>query len=179
MDLIPGNRMEMDQEIEKGYAAILKVILAIDELHRRGYELLRLAPGMSPSGCYWRCSIAPKSNISAENGAMLADFDGIAAHGSIGGDGKGGYDGIEISQYSTPSELADALVERFPDVMKSSRGSDPEYVEWYKKLLTYADRGMMPVAYADWYHEPDPRYLPFWNGESDLPMPPPGAAPAK
>jgi hypothetical protein len=35
---------------------------------------LRIAPGMSPSGSYWRCAVTPASNISRFRGAHLVDF---------------------------------------------------------------------------------------------------------
>jgi len=162
-------------EGEASIQAAIKIMQAIHELHNRGYERLRLAPGMSPSGCNWRCTLAPKSNIKASHGAMLADFDGPVIHGSINGEG-GGYNGIEFSEFDSPSLLADAISLAFPELIELSRGEDTEYVQWYSQMLQYAQRGLMPIAYADWYEKPDPRFMPFWNGESDLPMPPPGEA---
>lgn len=167
---------EMDDEYAAAFSSCQKLVQAIHQLHHRGYEQLRLAPGMSPSGCHWRCSIAPKSNMSDSNGAMIHNFDGLSVHGSISGSGEGGYQGIEFSAYSTPSALADAIQKTFPEVMQESFGPDPDYVRWYEDLLTYVNRGLLPVAYADWYTPPDPRFLPFWNGESDLLLPPPGGA---
>jgi hypothetical protein len=40
----------------KRYRAVLLLVL---ELHLRGYQRLPALPGLSPSGGYWRCSIAP------------------------------------------------------------------------------------------------------------------------
>jgi hypothetical protein len=56
----------------------LRAPATVGELHKRGYQQLRIAPGMAPSGMYWRCGVAPASNIPAANGARLADWDGLA-----------------------------------------------------------------------------------------------------
>ena len=47
----------------------------------------------------------------------------------------------------TPSQLADAFVERLPDLAKEGRGSDWLYAGWYVEMLhlTYPD--VLPVAY--------------------------------
>ena len=37
-----------------------EIIKFVHELHSRGYEQLRLLPGMSPNGCCWRWMIYPK-----------------------------------------------------------------------------------------------------------------------
>jgi len=36
-----------------------QVFLMVAELHKLGYEGLRITPFLSPSGCYWRCCIVP------------------------------------------------------------------------------------------------------------------------
>src|SRR5476651_715360 len=50
-----------------------QVFLMVAELHKLGYEGLRIAPFMSPSGCYWRCLIVPASMTHPAHGARLAD----------------------------------------------------------------------------------------------------------
>ena len=40
-----------------------RVLRLVRDLHEQGYQLLRISPGMAPSGCYWRCAVTPKSNI--------------------------------------------------------------------------------------------------------------------
>ena len=37
-----------------------EVIMIVHELHQRGYEQLRLFPGISPNGMCWRWMIYPK-----------------------------------------------------------------------------------------------------------------------
>jgi hypothetical protein len=48
-------------------AVYRKALLMVGELHVRGYQRLRIAPGMSASGCYWRCSVTPAAHIRSRN----------------------------------------------------------------------------------------------------------------
>lgn len=41
-------------------ASAYEVIMIVHELHQRGYEQLRLFPGISPNGMCWRWMIYPK-----------------------------------------------------------------------------------------------------------------------
>ena len=43
-----------------------RLLTLVAELHRRGYERLRVNVGMAPSGLYWRCSYyaAGASNVT-------------------------------------------------------------------------------------------------------------------
>jgi hypothetical protein len=72
-------------------------------------------------------------------------------------------------------ELADKFEVRFREITEAGRGRDWAYAGWYVEMLGVAERGDLPVSYADWYDTPDSRWLPTTAGcGSGLPMPPPG-----
>ena len=154
----------------QAYATYRKVLLMVSELHVRGYQRLRIAPGMSPSGCHWRCSITPASNISSEHGARLVSWDTLAAHYSSSS-GSEYFEWTDASRL-TPSRLAVRFIERFPDIAAAGRGSDWPYAGWYVEMLgiTYPDT--FPIAYADWDLPPD--YLATTGRRPDVrvPLPP-------
>lgn len=153
----------------------LRVLRLVHELHKRGYQLLRIAPGMSPSGCHWRCSVSPRSNMLKTHGAKLKDWDRLAAHYTSGQDNE--YFGWQDAKHDNVQQLAEKFTERFPEIVDASNADDWEYAGWYVRMLGYAENGYFPIGYADWYgEEPDPRFLPLLGIESDLPMPPPGDA---
>ncbi len=81
-----------------------KVLLLVQELHLRGYQRIRIAPGMSPSGMNWRCPITPVSNILRSHGARMRDFDGLVAHYGSGA-GRDYFDWTD-ARHATPSRLA-------------------------------------------------------------------------
>jgi hypothetical protein len=144
----------------------------VHELHKLGYQRLRIAPGMSPSGMHWRCSVTHAGNIQRSHGAMMCKFED-AAHYTTGQDNH--YFGWEDAQQDTARQLAAKFLDRFPTIARQGQGADWPYAGWYVQMLGLAERGVFPVAYADWYSEPDPRWLPTTAGfESGLPMPPAG-----
>ena len=148
------------------------VLLMLHELHKAGYQRLRIAPGMAASGCYWRCAITPITNILKTHGAMLRDSSTDAAHYSTGMQNK--YFRWEDAQKDTARQLAAKFIERFPDIVQKGFGRDWEYAGWYVEMLGLAENGHLPVAYADWYGE-NPNYLAK-DAERELPFPPPGEA---
>jgi len=47
------------------------VLAMVAELHKRGYQRLRVMPFTSPNGLYWRCWIGPAELFYRNHGAML------------------------------------------------------------------------------------------------------------
>ena len=125
-----------------------KVLLLVHELHKMGYQQLRIAPGMSPSGMYWRCSIAPAISFSRSNGAILDRWDAPAAHYTSGQENK--YFDWEDAERDSPRKLAHKFWKRFPEIIRLGNGSDWEYVGWYLEMLRLTESNGLPIAYADW-----------------------------
>jgi len=153
-----------------------RLLQMVHELHKRGYQKLRIAPGMAGSGGAWRCNITPASNIKYEHGALLASWDDrlLAKYTSAN---ENRYFGWEDATRDTARQLADKFEDRFPQIVKLATGQDWPYVGWFVQMLGLADKAEFPVAYADWYSEPDPNQLPTTKGfDSGLPMPPAGEA---
>jgi len=51
----------------------VRVLAMVGELHRRGYQRLRVMPFMSPSGTSWRCWIGPDMLFYRNHGAILCE----------------------------------------------------------------------------------------------------------
>jgi hypothetical protein len=152
-----------------------RVLAMVHELHKRGYQRLRIVPAMAPSGSHWRCSVVPIDTVLRSHGARaLPDFE-PEAHYTTGMDNA--YFQWEDARHDTARELADKFLERFPSIADQGRGRDWAYAGWYVEMLGFAERGDLPVSNGDWYSEPDPHWLPTTSGfDSGLPMPPPGEA---
>ncbi len=146
-----ANRLE-------GYGAY-EIIMMLHRLHQRGYEQLRILPGMSPSSLYWRWFIYPKvlmkNDARLERGMDFVQFD--CPCGSTGS----AKTGIRVS------ELADTFTILFPDIVKMGEGKDPEYVKWFMRLVRHAMNNCFPIAFADgpvgkeWAWTASKRSLPF------------------
>ena len=160
----------MDRDSDPLVRRCQRVLLMVHELHKLGYQRLRIVPGMSPSGMHWRCSVTHVGNIQRMHGAMMCDFDD-AAHYTPGQNNN--YFGWEDAQKDTARKLASKFLDRFPSIAQLGQGVDWAYAGWYVQMLGLAERGALPVAYSDWCGEPDPRWLPTTSGlNSGLPMPP-------
>ena len=134
------------------FRAARHVLRMVAELHVRGYQRLRIGPGMSPSGAHWRCASTPVSNILRSHGARLAHWDSPAAHYSSA-DGRRYFDWADAA-HATPPRLAELFIARCPEIAAAGYGEDWLYVGWYQHMLhvTYPDA--FPIAYADWECEP-------------------------
>jgi len=129
------------------YETCRKVLLMVSELHVRGYQRLRIVPGMAPSGCYWRCTITPATNMSGAIGTAMPGKAPVANYSSADGNA---YFGWQDAAFLAPSRLAARFIKRFPAVVSAGRGSDWLYSGWYQEMLglTYPD--LLPIAFADW-----------------------------
>lgn len=152
----------------------LRVLQMVHELHKRGYQRLRIAPGMSPSGADWRVSITPVSNTLRSNGAKAREDQRQSASYNSGMSNE--YFGWPDAASDTARDLADKFQARFSDITAAGRGRDWAYAGWYVEMLGHAERGAFPIAYADWYELPPEGLLPTTVSDVLLPAPPPGEA---
>jgi hypothetical protein len=150
--------------------SVRKLFLMVQELHVRGYQRLRISPGMSASGVHWRCSITPVDNVSKKNGALIIDWDRGAHY--FGAQGRK-YFGWEDTGGVRPGQLAELFLKRFPDICAAGKGPDWEYAGWYTWMLHLTYPSALFIAYADWELPAD--YLEGENGLK-IPLPPPGLA---
>jgi hypothetical protein len=61
----------------------VRVLAMVGELHKRGYQRLRVMPFMSPSGLYWRCWIGPSEFFYRNHGAMLGAKTSVHDDGDL------------------------------------------------------------------------------------------------
>jgi hypothetical protein len=151
----------------------VRILQVVGKLHEKGYQRIRISPGMAANGLRWRCSITTKDNILRRNGALIkANSRSTVNYGS---NSDGVYWGKDLSM--SLDDLADEFLNLFPEIAKNGMGKDREYVLWYRDMLEKAREGELPVAFGDWYDEPEPGFLPTTkNFRSDLKNPPPGEA---
>ena len=126
------------------------------QLHKQGFQRLRIVPGMSGSGLHWRCSITPISNILVSHGALPRSYEENYASYSSSMDNY--YFEWRDAQKDSARELAKKFKERSPEITELGRGRDWEYAGWYVEMLGVAEQGFLPVAYGDYYGESD-QYL--------------------
>ena len=135
--------IKLQNNILSNYSAY-EIVMLVHELHKRGYEQMRLFAGMSPSGMSWRWYIYPKilmqNDIHFEQVADFTPFKSV--HGSTNED------------YPHDRELVnydDAIKELRPYI-NLAKGEDKEYVEWFKVIVEHAETMDFPIAFAEYFN---------------------------
>jgi hypothetical protein len=140
----------------------------VSELHKLGYQRLRILPGMAPSGMYWRCAITPSSNVVGPHGLDERDSEPLVARYSTADENK--YFGWADAPGADARQLATLFLERFPEIAQESEGEDWAYAGWYVQMLGLAERGFFPIAYSDWGAD-FTDFLPLLPVEADADTP--------
>ncbi len=151
------------------YGACRRLLEMVRVLHTRGYELLRIDPGMSPSGCHWRCELMPAAmTVTGKRSRNAAGRVEPARYTS--GMGTSYFDWKD-SRYDSPEELAVKFTERFGALAEACRGKDPAYVSWYYQMLGDTAPDGILYAYAEYMELKD--FIPVQNKpDMKIPLPP-------
>jgi hypothetical protein len=127
----------------------VRLMAMVGELHKRGYQRLRVMPYFGPTG-HWRGSIAPVLLFYRNHGAIHLEPEGGVDAPEVAMVAR--YTGAAGSHYfewndagaDTARSLADKFIDRFPLLSMNSQGWDYPYAGWYLRLLGTAERGWLP-----------------------------------
>lgn len=137
----------------------VRVLVMVGELHKRGYQRLRVMPFMAPSGMSWRCWVGPSSLFYRNHGAILSakaaaspdeqeeQATALVARYTSGMDNR--YFDWADAESDDARALADKFVDRFGLLASSGNGWDYTYAGWYQRLLGYAEAGWLPCVKSD------------------------------
>lgn len=113
-----------------------RVVSMVHELHKVGYQKIRIIPQEAPNGSQWRCQVTSAENVLSD-GITLRDFDmgqrGVVAHYSTG-QGTSYFGWQDASELSARA-LAALFLERFPDIRVKGQGRDWIYAGWLTDFL--------------------------------------------
>jgi len=124
----------------------LRVLSMVGELHKAGYQKLRVAAGMSPSGVHWRCHITHVNNVGANGWEPTNWFQGVINYSSADGNQ---FFGWTDAPDKNARELAQLFIERFEEVSQLGLGLDYEYAGWFTAVLGKAENGELPIFFSD------------------------------
>lgn len=160
-----------------------RMIRMVSELHRLGYQQLRIFPYEYPLA--WRLCVAPRSVFAIRNGAYVWHNHappGIHRTTYTSASGNAYFNWPDAAQDDARA-LAAKFLSRFPAVSAQGQGRDWEYAGWLCELLGVIERGsLLPFVMSE-YFEPEPlalSCLPIRDFSDhsvrlDFPLPPPGA----
>lgn len=150
------------------------------ELHRMGYQRLRIMPYEYPIA--WRGEIGPRSLFRKDNGALFGiNKDEISPAGYTSAS-ENEYFGWTDAKKDDAKALALKFIERFPEIAEAGKGRDWEYAGWLVELMGVLERsGGLPVMFTE-YDGPDEGVVGvIYYGETNrpagvFPLPPGGEA---
>jgi O-acetyl-ADP-ribose deacetylase (regulator of RNase III) len=102
----------------------IRILQGVQVLHQRGYHRLRIMPGISPSGLYWRIAITSFDNVAPDVEWPWSRGSDQVLRYSTGGLTE--FAGGEVTVMTPPEEVADLILSALPDA--SPDGGDPGYV---------------------------------------------------
>lgn len=165
-----------------------RIFLMVHELHQMGFQRLRVAPAMSPTGFHWRCSVLPITLISERHGARI-DHEALERFNrSIGYDtGLWTYSsssdqepfGWTDAHFDTPRELAQKFVQRVRELAWAGWGDDAAYARWYEEMLALTSPNGLFYEEAAYSLPEVSLLISMQPSEVPIPVPPPGHALAR
>ena len=159
--------MDTERRVGNGERDAVRLLLMIGELHKLGYQRLRIIPGMSPSGMDWRCAITASSNVTGPHGLEEGPADRLVARYSTGAGGK--YFGRRDAERADPPGLARLFVVKFPEIAREAASDDWPYAGWFVNVLGLAESGFLPIAYSDFGTEvTDVPEVPAASGQEPI-----------
>ena len=163
-DLRATRPISMRPPAEKALRDAARLIAMVHELHKAGYQRIRICPSMAPNGIHWRCTISYAGNVAQYGGGFGGDPEGEVARYTSGDGAR--YFGWTDGERLTARQMAKRFLEAFPRIAEKGAGVDWPYAGWLTDVLGYAEHGKFVSFYAD--YPLDPEDLRRWT-----PPPPP------
>jgi hypothetical protein len=130
-----------------------RLIAMVHELHKAGYQRIRICPSMAPNGIHWRCRITYAANVAEDGYTPRGGAEGqVAAYSSGQGANYFGWPGADRM---TARDLARHFLEAFPVIAERGAGRDWPYAGWLTDLLGHAEQGRFVAFYADYPIDPE------------------------
>lgn len=140
---------------------ICDIVLMVHELHKRGYQQLRLLSGYSPNGCAVRWGIYSKSSIKGTGMFERLPYGEMPE--------RSYHSASDAPTYNlNPQELADHFLIVAPALCAAAKLPDEAYSTWFAQLAVYASNGEYPIAFGEylnlkdgWRIDPSGETIPF------------------
>lgn len=144
-DGVPGAaRVSVEASKDVIVRRATRLLSMVQELHKLGYQGLRIAPGWNPTRSEWRCALLP-SYCTADDGWTPVSLDWRVDYSST--DGKN-YFGWTDAGSDDARRLANKFIERQHPFLSRCRQTDWSYVGWFAGVLASAERGELPAFYG-------------------------------
>ena len=157
-----------------------RVLRMISELHKLGYQGLRIYPYQGATG-NWRVEIHPYSNFSNDDTLQLERISLEPARHTAGGAGETYFLDWSDADSDNSRQLARKFIKRFPELCEASKVRDWGYAGWYQELMGCIESdNRLPCLF--WEYSEDYKQLPIkkmtnYGFDFDLEFPSPPKTP--
>lgn len=160
-----------DKQLEQN---CLKLIQAMRELHKQGYQNLAGLFYMSASGAYWRAELHHFNNLYIDNEGYVRLRQNILSSKIIYSSGQTGdiYFGWEDAKDCSALALAELIKSRLSELIESTKGVNVSYTDWFKYMLALAEEYAFPVFFRE-YYTPKPGYITTTSNRHERIIAPP------
>lgn len=131
-----------------------RLLSMVHELHKAGYQRLRVACGWDVEGTTWRARLMPSSQVSDDGWSPISSATGVDYSTA---DGKA-YFGWADTAGDDARSLANKFITRFPELSHEASGQDWGYAGWFSMILGEAEHGELPAFFG--FDVDEPRTLP-------------------
>jgi hypothetical protein len=130
-----------------------RLLAAVHELHKQGYQNLVVYSGMSSWGFHWRLQLFYFYDLTISNGHLEIPTEPLDYETNYHSSGQSGnlYFGWEDTTTVSARALAKKIKERFPRLINQCKAENFEYAGWFNYMLGEAENGILPVMYRDYY----------------------------
>lgn len=157
----------MSQDQDATVRRCQRVIRMVSELHRLGYQRMRIMPYFHPLA--FRLAIGPADAFSGRNGAYAAD-SGLGSFATYSSASQTEYFGWKDARQDTARLLADKFIARFPVICSQGQGRDWEYAGWLAELMGVLERRhALPFVMEEFFETPPEEldHLPLWRADGN------------
>jgi hypothetical protein len=133
----------------------MRLLNAIHDLHRQGYQNLACYFSTSPSGFHWRLELKHFDDLYINLNGDIYDLHTYDAEQTLHSSGQNGNDyfGWDDAKNANAYQLAELIKRRFPRLLAQCKGSNFEYVGWFVYMLGQAELERLPVFFLE-YNDP-------------------------
>lgn len=149
----------MSQRGSAGRRKATRLLAVVAELHKRGFQGLRIVPWLTEEPFGWVCHVLQVTDVHRGHGA-----DGRVEMGStILYDSRSGTYLWSSKPDATARELADELEHgSLSGWLQAARLDDFAYAGWFSRLLGMAERGYLPCLGSNGTRVPGDQPLPLF-----------------
>lgn len=133
---------------EPAHRDAARLIAMVHELHKSGYQRIRILPTMAPTGLHWRCTITSADNVAPDGLSIRTAGNGLIAR-YTSGQGSHYFDWPGADRM-TARQLAVHFLSAFPLIAERGAGRDWPYAGWLTDVLGRAEHCSFVVFAADY-----------------------------